>query len=64
MSDEGESTVDRSPAFRALMGDYVTGATIVTASRDARPHGLAVNSFTSVSMRPQLISFCPDRALE
>ncbi len=64
MSVEGEGTVDRSPAFRALMGDYVTGATIVTASRDTRPHGLAVNSFTSVSMRPQLISFCPDKASE
>ena len=64
MSHEREGTVDRSPAFRALMGDYATGATIVTAGCDAGPHGLAVNSFTSVSMSPQLISFCPDKASE
>lgn len=46
-------------AFREVMGRYATGAAIVTATNEGRPHGLAVNSFTSVSLDPPLVSFCP-----
>lgn len=43
------------------MAHYVTGATVVTAVHDGRPHGMAVNSFTSVSLAPPLILFCPSK---
>lgn len=50
-------------AFRAVLGRYATGVTVVT-TRDASgtPYGLTVNSFTSVSLEPPLVLFCLDRA--
>lgn len=47
---------DRS--FRDLMGRYPTGVVLVTATTDDGPVGMAVNSFTSVSLTPPLVSFC------
>jgi flavin reductase (DIM6/NTAB) family NADH-FMN oxidoreductase RutF len=50
-------------AFRAVLGRYATGVTIVTTrGADRRPSGLTVNSFTSVSLDPPLVLFCLDRA--
>lgn len=51
-------------ALRYVMGRYATGATIVTASWQGEPHGLAVNSFTSVSLQPPMILFCPGKDSE
>ena len=45
--------------FRDVMGRYPTGVAIVTASTPDGPAGLAVNSFTSVSLSPALVAFCP-----
>jgi 3-hydroxy-9,10-secoandrosta-1,3,5(10)-triene-9,17-dione monooxygenase reductase component len=45
--------------LRQIMGRYATGAAIVTAVHDGLPHGLAVNSLTSVSLDPPLVLFCP-----
>ncbi len=44
--------------FRLAMGTYLTGVTVITAF-DGEPVGLAANSFTSVSLDPPLVSFCP-----
>jgi flavin reductase (DIM6/NTAB) family NADH-FMN oxidoreductase RutF len=50
-------------AFRAVLGRYATGVTIVTTrTPEGRPTGLTVNSFTSVSLEPPLVLFCLDRA--
>ena len=48
--------------FRRVCSKYATGITIVTVL-DSRgePHGLTVNSFTSVSLSPPLVLFCLDR---
>lgn len=51
-------------ALRSILGRYATGATIVTASWQGEPHGLAVNSFTSVSLQPPMILFCPGKGSE
>ena len=42
--------------FRATLGQFATGVTIVTA-RDAQGHlvGLTANSFNSVSLSPPLV---------
>lgn len=49
--------------FRRVLGHYPTGVTVVTAiGPDGRPVGLAIGSFTSVSLDPPLVSFCPDRS--
>ena len=48
-------------AFRALMGRFATGVTIVTAT-DAAGHdrGMTVSSFASVSLQPPLVVMCID----
>jgi 3-hydroxy-9,10-secoandrosta-1,3,5(10)-triene-9,17-dione monooxygenase reductase component len=50
--------------LRHIMGHYATGASIVTATLDGQPTGMAVNSLTSVSLEPPLILFCPDKKSE
>lgn len=48
--------------FRQACGRWTTGVAIAT-TRDAlgEPHGLTVNSFTSVSLEPPLVLICIDR---
>jgi 3-hydroxy-9,10-secoandrosta-1,3,5(10)-triene-9,17-dione monooxygenase reductase component len=42
-----------------VLGHFATGVTVVTSmTTDRRPVGLAVNSFTSVSLEPALVAFC------
>lgn len=42
--------------FRAALGRFATGVTIVTArAHDGQPVGLTVNSFNSVSLQPPLV---------
>ncbi|HEX2118052.1 MAG TPA: flavin reductase family protein [Acidimicrobiales bacterium] len=43
------------------MGHFATGVTVVTCLAGDTPMGLAVNSFTSVSLRPPLVAFCVAR---
>ena len=45
-------------AFRDALGRYPTGVALVAAATPDGPVGMAVNSFTSVSLAPPLISFC------
>ena len=44
--------------FRQVLGHFATGVTVVTGIADGEPVGLAVNSFTSVSLEPPLVAFC------
>jgi flavin reductase (DIM6/NTAB) family NADH-FMN oxidoreductase RutF len=54
------ATVD-DRAFRRACGQFATGVTIATVVDQAgNPHGLTVNSFTSVSLKPPLILICID----
>lgn len=48
-------------AFRSALGTFPTGVVVVAAVVDGRPTGLAVNSFTSVSLAPPLVAFCADQ---
>ncbi|HTS61210.1 MAG TPA: flavin reductase family protein [Candidatus Acidoferrales bacterium] len=48
-----------SEQFRQAAGRFATGITIATAlDPSGSPHGLTVNSFTSVSLEPPLVLFC------
>ncbi|MGE2735662.1 flavin reductase [Mycolicibacterium vaccae] len=61
-SDSGESVAFDSSEFRAVMGHYPTGVTIVTAiGADGAPVGLTIGSFSSVSLDPPLVAFYPQR---
>ena len=49
--------------FRNALGTFPTGVTIVTTlDKDNKPIGFTANSFTSVSLKPQLILICIDKA--
>ena len=48
-------------SFRDALGRFATGVAFITAAPDGEPAGLIVNSLTSVSLAPPLISFCAAR---
>lgn len=50
--------------FRRILGHYPTGVCAVTTMCDGQPAGMAVGSFTSVSLSPPLVGFLPDRKSE
>jgi 3-hydroxy-9,10-secoandrosta-1,3,5(10)-triene-9,17-dione monooxygenase reductase component len=50
--------------FRSVLGQFATGVTVVTGMSDDTPVGLAANAFTSVSLDPPLVLFCPARTSE
>jgi flavin reductase (DIM6/NTAB) family NADH-FMN oxidoreductase RutF len=51
--------------FRQALGLFPTGVAVVTGlARDQRKLGVTVNSFTSVSLSPPLISFNLDKKLK
>lgn len=50
-----------SARFRQVLGHFPTGVTVVTGMSPEGPVGLAVGSFTSVSLEPPLVAFCPGR---
>ena len=59
MSDFEETAASFDTArFRQVLGHFPTGVTVITASKDDKPVGLAVGSFTSVSLEPPLVAFC------
>lgn len=52
------ATIDQA-VYRTVLGHYPTGVVIVTAAGESGPAGLAIGSFTSLSLEPSLILFCP-----
>lgn len=59
MSTAPTSTIDPdlSPSLRAACGRFATGVVVVAASTPDGPVGMAVNSFTSISLDPPLLGF-------
>ena len=49
-------------SFRDALGRFATGVAFVTAAPDGEPAGLIVNSLTSVSLEPPLVSFSVARS--
>jgi 3-hydroxy-9,10-secoandrosta-1,3,5(10)-triene-9,17-dione monooxygenase reductase component len=55
------ATAPEARAFRDALARFATGVAFVTAAPNGEPAGLIVNSLTSVSLEPPLVSFCPSR---
>lgn len=55
------ATIDGA-RFREILGHLPTGVTVITAHTPDGPTGMAANSFTSVSLDPPLVLFCPAKA--
>lgn len=53
---------DNTRALRGAFGRFATGVTVVTASAERGPIGITANSFTSVSLDPALLLWCPAKA--
>ena len=53
-----------SKQFKNVLGCFATGVAIVTTSVNGKIHGLTVNSFTSVSLKPPLVLICIDTKAE
>lgn len=47
--------------FRAVMGQFCTGITIITTVHDGAPVGFACQSFAALSLEPPLVLFCPTK---
>lgn len=45
-------------AFRAVLGRFPSGVTVVTTCEGDRDHGMTVSAFSSVSLHPPLIMVC------
>ena len=57
-----ESTQVTAMEWRAAMGRFPSGVTIVTSWSDGAPVGTTVNAFCSVSLNPPLLLICLDHA--
>ena len=63
LAARAQSPVAPDPrSLRDALGRFATGVAFVTAAPDGEPAGLIVNSLTSVSLEPPLVSFCPARS--
>src|ERR687897_3664747 len=49
-------------SLRDALGRFATGVAFVTGAPGGEPAGLIINSLTSVSLEPPLISLCPSRS--
>jgi flavin reductase (DIM6/NTAB) family NADH-FMN oxidoreductase RutF len=47
--------------YRRVAGRFATGITVVTTVVDGVAHAMTVNAFTSVSLDPVLVLFCPEK---
>ncbi|WP_364306251.1 flavin reductase family protein [Paenarthrobacter nitroguajacolicus] len=61
MTAPASGLVQDERSLRDALGRFATGVAIISAQTASGPVGMAVNSFTSVSLDPPLIAFCPMR---
>jgi flavin reductase len=47
--------------FRAVLGRFATGVTVMTSVLDGVPHAMTANAVTSVSLDPPLVLVCVER---
>lgn len=48
--------------FRAALGSFATGVTVITTESDAGPVAIIANSFSSVSLDPPLVLWSPAKS--
>ena len=50
---------ERARRYRDVLGMFATGITVVTSMSGDEPVGMTCQSFSSVSLEPPLVMFCP-----
>lgn len=58
----GPAAGRETSGLRSFMRHWTTGTCVVTTAARGMRAGLVVNSFTSVSLEPALVSWCVDKA--
>lgn len=61
MTAEHPDTPFDAARYRQVLGHFPTGVTVVTAMTDDGPVGMAIGSFSSLSLEPPLVLFCPQK---
>lgn len=59
MAETFTPAADTQRALRCAFARFATGVTVVTAMSERGPIGITANSFTSVSLDPPLLLWCP-----
>jgi 3-hydroxy-9,10-secoandrosta-1,3,5(10)-triene-9,17-dione monooxygenase reductase component len=59
LSADDPEAVAAARRFRDVLGRFATGVTVVTAMSGDEPVGMTCQSFSSVSLNPPLVLFCP-----
>lgn len=60
-SVEPRRTKVDSARYRQVLGHYPTGVVVIAAQSDGGAVGVAIGSFTSLSLDPPLVLFCVDK---
>lgn len=55
-------TKDNQRDLRDAFGCFATGVTVITTITNTGPIGITANSFSSVSLDPPLVSWCPAKS--
>jgi 3-hydroxy-9,10-secoandrosta-1,3,5(10)-triene-9,17-dione monooxygenase reductase component len=53
------AAAERARQFRDVLGIFATGVTVITSMSGDDPVGMTCQSFSSVSLDPPLVMFCP-----
>jgi flavin reductase (DIM6/NTAB) family NADH-FMN oxidoreductase RutF len=61
VNDLPTSSQDLRTEFRRAAGRFATGIAIVSTVHEGVDHAMTVNAFTSVSLDPLLVLFCPEK---
>jgi 3-hydroxy-9,10-secoandrosta-1,3,5(10)-triene-9,17-dione monooxygenase reductase component len=61
LSATGAATFDGAH-FRTVLSHFCSGVTIITGREGPEPVGLTCQSFTSLSLDPPLVAFCPGKS--
>ena len=62
LPDDADVPTFDGARFRQVLGHFATGVTVIASVGSDGPVGMAVGSFTSVSLDPPLVAFCPGRS--
>jgi len=59
VTENSESPIIESAKYRQVLGHFPTGVVIVTAMTAEGPAGMAIGSFSSLSLDPAQVLYCP-----
>lgn len=61
VGDVTDASAVTTAAYRAAVGRFATGITVVTTALDGVDHAMTASAFTSVSLDPLLVLVCVER---